>query len=65
MSKSENKKKYNPEEVLEDINQILGIFDMIEESDITKLNLQKLEQKITKITKTVEEKYKDDLDAEE
>lgn len=64
MKKSKKEPKYNPKEVLEDINKILNLINVFQE-DITKLDVDKFGKKVDKINKEIKEKYdpnSEDLD---
>tara|TARA_R100001126_G_C4719261_1_gene98437 strand:- start:41 stop:244 length:204 start_codon:yes stop_codon:yes gene_type:complete len=67
MSKQNKKEisKYDPKEVLKDLNKITNILDIIENNDITKLNLDKLKDEITFVEKEIYQKYKNNLDSKE
>ena len=56
MSKSKNKNtKYNPKEILKDINKILNLTKVFE-SDISKLDVEAFSKKVDKVNKEINEK---------
>ena len=68
MSKQKNKiEKFtdNINQLFELLNKITNILDIIENNDITKLNLDKLKDEITFVEKEIYQKYKNNLDSKE
>ena len=63
MSKLNKKQKYNPEEVLDDITQILDLLKEFEDSSLENLDIEKFGTKIDNVTKNIKEKYPDSLDS--
>ena len=65
MSKENNNKKHNPEDILKDVERILDIFNFIDKGDITKINTSQLKKRILNLGEEISKKYKINLDTEE
>ena len=65
MSKSK-KNKINPEEVLEDINKIIGMFDTFKNTNIENIDSKKFKKDMKDLSLEIHKKYnKKNLDFEE
>ena len=58
------KSKIDPENVLNDIQEVLNLIDELEKTDLEKVNTNKLEKKAKTIEKRIKENYPDYLDSE-
>jgi len=67
MSKSKKQNpKYNPKEIIQDINKILNLTNIFKE-DITKIDIEDFSKKVDKIKNEINKKYSSspkDLDSE-
>ena len=66
MSKSNKKiKKYNPEEVVKDIDAIIGLLSKFENTPLENLDVEKFGKEIDNVTKGLIKKYPEHLDSKE
>ena len=62
MSKSK-KQKYKVEDVVKDINDILGLLNKFENTPLEKLDVEKFGKEIDGVTENLVKKYPDNLDS--
>ena len=62
MSKSK-KQKYKAEDVIKDINDILGILNKFENTPLENLDVEEFGKEIDEVTKDLVKKYPDSLDS--